>query len=945
MPQLYILFIVLILLILAVLIHFIYSKHIVEGFGVIFPTRNEFAKSQWGKFGKRFNRSLFTNSGLEKEIAAATGAFVTTDTLNNDKNAHTDISTYFDKDPFPGLEARNQTCSSILEPRLLPARDVLTNNGCGWWYIDDENRASVGADGTELGPYGDTTLNQTLPGGKWMWDLVAAQKLEDIKRCRKVRSCEVADLIPGRCGFCPPLTRGVPIRSDKSSAYPDDPTLNCGSAIITNPVDCPRPNIPTANGDTMKPTPLICDPNPATGKLTAICLISLAKGAGCSEDGAIIHILKGDLRGYYKSNGQDRNKFVIANKVIKQDSGIVMSVSFIGDGTCSRSEALGFYNTIVKLAAAASTKRARSAAGFLATGVDFDECESDPNESGPFDLYCIQRVAREAGCQPDGSEFPTEGNKSKYDAKSWSSIQAYFTDMRNDMNSPEAHIQTEKTKQCLGITIVPPPPNCGDTAGISYYCYQWNYDSNISSNGEAPGAIYYGRITKETFPEINNNGVYTPFGIGTDRIFLRFKGKIVSPVTFNTRFWAYTDDGVAIKWDDKSILQKWWDQGPTAYETSNFTIAENRGYPFEIDWFNNWGGYVFITRLMQDGKFQNIPATYLQQTQPTGYPIARWDFYEGIINDRCGTLKSTPVGNVQIGLIDGRKCAYFTGQTHIKILNGIRSSAFKSITMTIYIRSYTGAWPRPWEFNNRGFGSDWCGDAVFGCMSPNGGLGFGMYCKQGCQGPEMWSGADNAKTGQWYHLAWVFDDDMRGMSLYVDGILMKRYRSPDFRILENKTYQNMFIMNSVEQFDKDVGVGWFRMFDYPLSADDIRTDRINGWSTQELFPISNGTGWNKLSAPQIQKTQPVVTPMTITSASYGINCNAGLRDNRLKLIGDMCNGKPTCNFSYDYTKTGGDPAGGCPKTLEIKYSCPGKGDKSFTAPGEAGFNAKVDLSC
>jgi hypothetical protein len=861
-----------ILLVLAViativLIVTLYLRKPVEGFGVIYPTRQNFSLSQTSIYAKRYNRALFTNSGLEKEISGAVKAFAITDTLNNSRNAPTDISHYFDKDPFPGLAERNQKCAGVLEPRFLPARDILTKNGCGWWYIDDANRASVGADGTELGPYANDHLEKTLGGGKWVWDLEKAQKMEDIKRCRKIRSCEVSDLVPGRCGFCPPLSRGVPIRSDKSSPYPNDPALNCGSEVITNPSKCPRPQLPVivpGQAPTFKPTPLICDPNPATGKLTAVCLISLAKGAGCSEGGAIISILQGDNKGYYREKtGQDHAKFTIANRVIKQDTGIVMNVAFIGDGTCSRSEALGFYNTIVKLAANASTKRARAAAGFMATGVNFDECENATTDTGPFELHCLQRTAREAGCQPDGTEFPVDNNKGKYDAMSWGGVFRHFADIREGMNSADIDVQALKTKQCLGITIVPPKPDCGDTAGLSYYCYEWNYDSSISSNGAAPASIYYGRVIKETFPEINNNGVYTPFGIGTDRIYMRFKGKIASPTTLNTRFWVYTDDGIAITGPLSSginLLQKWWDQGPTAYESSSFVVPEGRPYPFILDWFNNYGGYVMIARLWLNGTFQNIPAPLIQQEQPTGFPIARWDFYEGMIHDRCMTLRSNPVGNIQIGSIAGKKCGYFTGNTHIKIQNGIRTTAFKSITMTIYIRSYTGPWPRPWEFNNRGFGSDWCGDAVFGCMSPGGGMGWGFYAKQNCGGPEMWTGGGSANVGKWYHLAWVFDDDMMGMSTYVDGTLMKRQKSEALGFLQGKIYRNMYIMNSVEQFEKDVGVGWFRMFDYTMSPEDIRTDRMNGWSTKDLFPVSEDSGWAKIQVPALPKAPPQAPP-------------------------------------------------------------------------------------
>lgn len=84
----------------------------------------------------------------------------------------------------------------------------------------------------------------------------------------------------------------------------------------------------------------------------------------------------------------------------------------------------------------------------------------------------------------------------------------------------------------------------------------------------------------------------------------------------------------------------------------------------------------------------------------------------------------------------------------------------------------------------------------------------------------------------------------------------------------------------------------------------------------------------------------------VQSASYGANCNPGLQGNRTKLMGSICNNKNACNYSYDFTQTGGDPAGGCPKTLDIDYTCGNDGpSKRFVVPAEAGFNGRVALQC
>ena len=96
MPTMNKLLLVLAVIATIVLIVTLYLRKPVEGFGVIYPTRQNFSISQASIYAKKYNRALFTNSGLEKEIEGAVKAFAITDTLNNSRNAPTDISHYFD---------------------------------------------------------------------------------------------------------------------------------------------------------------------------------------------------------------------------------------------------------------------------------------------------------------------------------------------------------------------------------------------------------------------------------------------------------------------------------------------------------------------------------------------------------------------------------------------------------------------------------------------------------------------------------------------------------------------------------------------------------------------------------------------------------------------------------------------------------------------------------
>jgi hypothetical protein len=86
--------------------------------------------------------------------------------------------------------------------------------------------------------------------------------------------------------------------------------------------------------------------------------------------------------------------------------------------------------------------------------------------------------------------------------------------------------------------------------------------------------------------------------------------------------------------------------------------------------------------------------------------------------------------------------------------------------------------------------------------------------------------------------------------------------------------------------------------------------------------------------------------LSVTEASYGVNCNPSLRGNKTKLFQQLANsGQDLSNYVFDHTKTGGDPSPGCAKTLEIKYTCVDGPSNTFIVPAEAGYNSQVNLQC
>ena len=463
-------------ILIVVLIGLVIHKKMAQGEGFVPFTQdqNKYTLAQRDLYQNRMNRSVPTTKGLDNEMNNLSKALFNVDTYLNTNFIPERIPFGSEEDPMPGFRNRDEKeCKPIAQPRFLPPQTKNPPTSCGWWYRNDDNAMSTAALGTAQGPIEVERIKKSHPGGEWVWDLVKAQKLEDAKKCRRIRSCETADFFPEECGFCVSSNQGIPTTKSGEAKYPKDPNLSCGSKIVRNVDNCPRPDpIPRIvtmkdgsilrSGDIQpngKPLPfappprLICDPNPSTGKLTLDCLIMLAKTTGFSEDGILLKILSGDAEGYYYRLGENNDTFHLVLRIMEQEGKYKLDGALFGDGSMSKAQITYGYNQIMFFSRTSNIPRVKNASRWLVRGTKFDPCEYDLGQVGPYDGICLQRVALEAGCQRDGYKFPNASTYFDFAPMRWSMVNQFFKNMFEATQNNDPKIQYKATLDCLGITV------------------------------------------------------------------------------------------------------------------------------------------------------------------------------------------------------------------------------------------------------------------------------------------------------------------------------------------------------------------------------------------------------------------------------------------------------------------------------------------------------------
>ena len=351
--------------------------------------------------------------------------------------------------------------------------------------------------------------------GQWIWDLAIAQQLEEIKNCSRIKSCITIDApsVNGVCGFCPPSGVAIPVNIDGTEKYTKSRTIGnvsapaavCNTKTIMNSASCPLPpgkekplvtpqgidcgtlGYPSAdysirlytnaectdkmngvsipNGECLiqgggsyssacaslngvepaGPEPTVCTPD-INGRLSAACLVTLAKSLGYTKQGAILKMLQ--------TSTVPGTLDKVAIQIVTGQNVSVSPVLYKG-GVTTVSNAIAAYDKLYSLIKGGADPITQQAAMWLCIGTNnFDPCNLPDNTPGPFIDQCVQQQWRMAGCQPGGTEYPSDPSVlNGINTLTWGKVKEIFTNTYKAMTS-----ETDPVKQdvavlrCLGIT-------------------------------------------------------------------------------------------------------------------------------------------------------------------------------------------------------------------------------------------------------------------------------------------------------------------------------------------------------------------------------------------------------------------------------------------------------------------------------------------------------------
>jgi hypothetical protein len=809
-----------------------------------------------------------------------------------------DYNAYFQESDNPFTAADIEFCRNIAHPKDIkraPRADV----GCSWWFVEDQPnkpRTSTAALGRFKEPL-DPDLKRQYPGGIWIWNLEEAIKMENIKRCKRVRNCAAMDApgVKGNCAFCTELGHAIPVKSDGRPMYPEDQAGDCsdtlafsssqcqrnitelqkriveeakkaalsstgGSTIFEPEVDDDGNTIRTAeevaaaaalssNAATALLIRDVCDPD-ARGKLSPDCLIAIAGSVGLNDNGAIVYMIRNRM------TPSTIDKAAI--DVIRTRAGMQIPNAVLGDGGITKESAANAYASIFNLTTAGKTKMIREAAKWLCYGTEeFDMCDFESNDTGPFSVECLQRRFRMAGCQPSGNAAPTPSNASSFMGMTWNDIGASFEKLYLKMTSEKIKQQDPAVIDCLGTTIYrhPPVTVCMEP-GIQYTVYapipnysKGQYNAPLNQTNESNRTLYFGRfISKNGFLAMSypvwGGSINTQLGN-----MLRNAANVNGSNNVIYRAVTY----VTIKAERQAISGNWW-HASQAYKiflngieqpgrvVETWTVNTRTEWNIVLPFGRNkleivYNGPAVHNSIGQPrfGWLDDNPATCTLPDEPWK-PFVALNFFTGKAEDAAENIQlgapNSSYGSDNkplIGEKDGRKCALLTPanrSNNIWFKTALHTGVVRSITCMFNTNARSNlsqlfsffGFTLPTRKQYRivtAFDGTYHENIVYTLFNE------GIDKSNGLIQLPVNEFFGRSPHNKWVHVAIVMADDNYTAQIYINGKL--RHTATNWsRTPMNHT---AFLTDCcIAGSDFNGAMSWFHIYDRPLTANDIERD-------------------------------------------------------------------------------------------------------------------------
>ena len=762
---------------------------------------------------------------------------------------------------------RDSDCRSIPYPgSAMRVADART--GCGWWHVDNPNIPSSGAYGSRRGPMSPTLDKQVGPG-RWIWDTQEAYKAESQKQASKIKSCPDLQFSQiSAIGWCPSTSRAVVTDGLGFPAYPLSVGGDCpGGNIIMNGGSCPPPPSDSVGGGgttagMSASTTTLCQPGPG-GVLSPACLQALTKMA-CSPAGTLAQALTSGYAGTSSS--------VSAANSYLQQRGFSLNSGIMNDGKVDTGTALASVAQLRRLANSGDGSKPTLAAQNLCSGTPFDPCAFRGDDVGPFPAACITQAAIAKGYSPNGTLLPAKIGMAYWTDpyyKNWAAVTGNLDTWKRIADtgangsmvySPQD--QAGAIQKVYGVGVKWPKQGC-NINGIMMYRYIC-----------PPGALPYfpatgaqthflgSYILKSGFPQQGQATTSDQTQSGGFLTEGQRMNTIFTPRTAgNYQFLISCDDFVRLQINGKVVAEVGCCNVPTP--TQIIPMSAGQRYAITVDLVNAGGPWSFSIQMSVGGApWSQIPVEQLTMPEDRQKPLFNLAFntmaagVTGPINDTNGIFKNLLMtGGAKIGSLNGKQCMLVTGQgstvaNYSKNAQGVRSRAFKAITMMVCITTRTAGLksisPALFNFFNTA-NSNTTGLPRMG--APTEPVNYGartqslsMYLLSGQLSLQLrddsrgimsqyYPNVQPITYNQWNHLAIVWDDDWSGYAFYINGALVGQLRAPG---PDTKLIFEQFRIGSMEGQDGagwTGGIAWFRGFDHRLGPSDLKIDMDDGWSS------------------------------------------------------------------------------------------------------------------